>query len=323
MKVREIILEKLENHFGEYVSGADLAHEAGVSRNAVWKAVNALVSGGVKIERTHHGYKLVEEGLSEYGIKRYLPPDDNVCVEVLEEVDSTNTYMKERAADGAEDFSLVASRSQSAGRGRKNASFYSPKNSGVYFTVLIRNIDFTRARFLTAMAAVASAEGIEQVFGLKARIKWVNDVYIDGKKCVGILTESVTNMELNEIDYAVVGIGINVREPEGGFPEEIKNIAGACITAAKGNAAEDAFNKVVAAVYTSLKKLYTNFDKARLNAEYVRRSYLDGKRVTVLTSGDEEYPATVKGIDEDFRLAVVTDAGVEKRLEFGEVKLRI
>ena len=269
MKVREIILEKLENHFGEYVSGADLAHEAGVSRNAVWKAVNALVSGGVKIERTHHGYKLVEEGLSEYGIKRYFPSDSNVSVEVLEEVDSTNTYMKERAADGAEDFSLVASRSQSAGRGRKNASFYSPKNSGVYFTVLIRNIDFTRARFLTAMAAVASAEGIEQV------------------------------------------------------SEEIKNIAGACITAAKGNAAEDAFNKVVAAVYTSLKKLYTNFDKARLNAEYVRRSYLDGKRVTVLTSGDEEYPATVKGIDEDFRLAVVTDAGVEKRLEFGEVKLRI
>ena len=80
MKVKEIILEKLEKRFGEYVSGADLAHEAGVSRNAVWKAVNALVSGGVKIERTHHGYRLVEEGLSEYGIKRYLPPDDNGCV---------------------------------------------------------------------------------------------------------------------------------------------------------------------------------------------------------------------------------------------------
>lgn len=323
MKVREIILEKLENHFGEYVSGADLAHEAGVSRNAVWKAVNALVSGGVKIERTHHGYRLVEEGLSEYGIKRYLPPDDNVCVEVLDEVDSTNTYMKERAADGAEDFSLVAAKSQSAGRGRKNGVFFSPKNSGVYFTVLIRNIDFTRARYLTAMAAVASAEGIEEVFGSKAEIKWVNDIYVDGKKCVGILTESVTNMELNEIDYAVVGIGINVMEPEGGFPEEIKNIAGACMSKAGGKTAEDAFNRVVASVYVSLKKIYTHFDKKRLNGEYVRRSYLDGKRVTVLTSDDEEYPATVKGIDEDFRLEVVTNDGVEKRLQFGEVKLRL
>lgn len=323
MKVKEIILEKLGNRFGEYVSGADLAHEAGVSRNAVWKAVNALVSGGVKIERTHHGYRLVEEGLSEYGIKRYLPPDDNVCVEVLEEVDSTNTYMKERAADGADDFSLVAAKSQSAGRGRKNGVFFSPKNSGVYFTVLIRNIDFTRARFLTAMAAVASAEGIEEVFGSKAEIKWVNDIYIDGKKCVGILTESVTNMELNEIDYAVVGIGINVMEPEGGFPEEIKNIAGACMSKAGGKTVEDAFNRVVASVYVSLKKIYTHFDKKRLNGEYVRRSYLDGKRVTVLTSDDEEYPTTVKGIDEDFRLEVVTNDGVEKRLQFGEVKLRL
>lgn len=323
MKVREIILEKLENHFGEYVSGAQLAAEAGASRNAVWKAVNALVSGGVRIERTHHGYRLVEEGLSEYGIKRYLAPGANARVEVLETVDSTNTYMKERAAEGAEDFSLVASKSQSAGRGRKNGVFYSPKDSGVYFTVLIRNIDFTRARFLTAMAAVASAEGIEEVFGLKTKIKWVNDIYINGRKCVGILTESVTNMELNEIDYAVVGIGINVKEPEGGFPDEIKNIAGACMSEAGGNAVEDAFNRVVAAVYESLKKIYTHFDKERLNGEYVRRSYLDGKRVTVLASGDEEYNATVKGIDEEFRLEVVTDDGAERRLDFGEVKLRL
>lgn len=92
---------------------------------------------------------------------------------------------------------------------------------------------------------------------------------------------------------------------------------------AGGKTAEDAFNRVVASVYVSLKKIYTHFDKKRLNGEYVRRSYLDGKRVTVLTSDDEEYPATVKGIDEDFRLEVVTNDGVEKRLQFGEVKLRL
>ncbi len=319
MKLKDVILNTLEERFGEYVSGAELAKAAGVSRNAVWKAVNALSCADVKIERARGGYRLVRASLTEYGIRRHLKDDAPEWIRVLDAVDSTNTYMKERAAEGIPDFSLVASSSQSAGRGRRNGLFYSPKDSGVYFSILIRNVDFERGRFLTAMAAVASAAGIEEIFGIKASIKWVNDIYADGKKCVGILTEAVTDMELNLIDYAVVGIGINVSEPEGGFPSEIKNIAGAC---AKGEVPEDAFNRIVAAVYANLKKLYFAFDKERLNSEYVRRSMLDGRKVYVINSDQTEYPATVKRIDEDFRLVVETAAG-EVRLEFGEVKLRL
>ncbi len=104
--------------------------------------------------------------------------------------------------------------------------FYSPSNTGLYISILVRpDIPADQALFLTTSAAVATAKAIEDVSNKKADIKWVNDIYIEGKKVCGILTEAAFNIETSKLDYAIVGIGINVCPPEGGFPEDISEIA--------------------------------------------------------------------------------------------------
>ena len=318
--IKEQILSVLSERAGEYVSGAELAAAAKVTRNAVWKAVNALVSGGADICRSHRGYMLRTAEVSEYGIKKRLPEEySDAYIEVLDSVASTNTYMK-GLAERAPDFSMTAAKEQTSGRGRYDRNFYSPRGSGVYFSVLLKDVDFERGGSLTALAAVAAAEAIEDVFGVEAGIKWVNDIYVRSKKCAGILTEAVTDMELRRICYAVIGIGVNVYEPEGGYPGGLKDVAGA---AGGPDAPPDALNAVVAAIYTKIRRYYTQFDRGALNLKYRARSILDGKNVTVLKADGSEYPARVKGIDENFALAVIKDDGKEERLASGEVSLRL
>ena len=148
----------LSERAGVYVSGAELAAAAKVTRNAVWKAVNALVSGGADISRSHRGYMLRTAEVSEYGIKKRLPEEySDAYIEVLDSVASTNTYMK-GLAERAPDFSMTAAKEQTSGRGRYDRLFYSPRGSGVYFSVLLKDVDFERGGCLTALAAVAAAE---------------------------------------------------------------------------------------------------------------------------------------------------------------------
>ena len=127
-------------------------------------------------------------------------------------------------------------------------------------------------------------------------------------------------MELRRICYAVIGIGVNVYEPEGGYPGGLKDVAGA---AGGPDAPPDALNAVVAAIYTKIRRYYTQFDRGALNLKYRARSILDGKKITVMKADGSEYPARVKGIDENFALAVIKDDGKEERLASGEVSLRL
>ena len=141
-------------------------------------------------------------------------------------VTSTNTELIEMAKNGAKEGTVLIASEQTAGKGRTGKSFYSPEGSGVYLSILLRP-DFKPedALFLTTIAAVATAKAIESVSDKEAKIKWVNDVYLDNKKVCGILTESALSSDMEKLDYAVVGIGINLCPPEGGFPDDIKNIA--------------------------------------------------------------------------------------------------
>ena len=232
LSTKENILALFEANKGIYFSGEEIAVQLSVSRAAVWKAVNALRSDGYVIDAVpNKGYRLSmnTDILSVQGIEKYLDPQNRqLTIQVLPEVSSTNTMLREKANEETPEGYVIIANGQTEGRGRRGRSFYSPVDTGIYLSILLRpkEIATNELTNLTSMAAVAACETIEEVSGQTPGIKWVNDIYIDGRKVSGILTEASISMENGSVEYVVVGIGFNVYLPEDGFSGEIKDIAG-------------------------------------------------------------------------------------------------
>ena len=230
MTVKSRLLELLEQHKGETLSGEILAGELSCTRAAIWKAVKSLREMGYRIEAgPNRGYMLARDTdvLSAEGLRLYLE-DPQTEIEIFEEVASTNQTAKELAVAGkAGHGSLVLARSQQAGRGRRGRSFFSPKDAGLYLSVIIKpESTLTESLLLTCAAAVAVCRAVKQVYGLELSIKWVNDLYYQGKKVCGILTEAVTDFESGSIEFAVIGIGLNLFQGKEPLPLELREKAG-------------------------------------------------------------------------------------------------
>ena len=320
MTVKERTACILEENRGKFVSGADIAAELGVTRNAVWKSVKALETEGYQITAvTNRGYCLSEASdvLSAYSLRRFL---DNFSpdVRVYNKTTSTNTVLKQLAVRGAMEGSIVAAAAQTEGRGRFGRKFASG-TSGVYFSILLRpRISAEKSLLITTAAAVAAAEAIEEISGKKADIKWVNDIFIDGKKVCGILTEAAFGMEGGGLDYAVLGVGVNVTPPENGFPDDIKDIAGSVLD----ENIPDARSRLAAGIINRFLKLYKNIEEISYLDEYRRRSLVLGKNVTLMNGGNSE-EVYVMGIDDECRLIVRTADGKDKIISSGEVSVRL
>ncbi len=224
---------------------------------------------------------------------------------------STNDFLKERASAGESDLAAIAVR-QSGGKGRLGRSFYSPK-SGLYLSALLRNIPTGSALLLTPAAAVAAARACEDCGAKEIGIKWVNDLYSGGKKVCGILTESQISPAGSELSWAVVGIGINIEEPEEGFPPEIKDRAGAAFQRNFPGLRE----KLAEALLLRLGEALDGLAEKEFLEEYRARSILIGREVY---AGGEK--CLVEGIDENCGLVVVTPRG-RKTLTAGEVSVRL
>ena len=212
---QDAVRDYLWEHADTYVSGEGLASALGISRTAVWKAIGQLKEQGYEIESvTRKGYRLLSRSdvLSEGGIRRHLKHPE-LSLQVFSTIGSTNTELKALAARNAEaGLALVASQ-QTAGRGRLGRSFYSPPDTGIYLSLLLRpRLRAQEATAITAAAAVAVAETLEELSGEPMEIKWVNDVYHHGRKVAGILTEAAMDFESGFLSYVVVGI------PRGRFP---------------------------------------------------------------------------------------------------------
>lgn len=325
MSVKNEVLNMLEQNKGCYFSGAALADELHVSRNAVWKAVNSLKNSGYKIDAvTNKGYCLLPDSdiLSAQSICKYLNPAlGKLDIQVYQSLSSTNTVLKELAAEGAPEGTVLVAETQTAGKGRLGRSFHSPSDTGIYFSILLRpSMPANESLFLTTAAAVAVCQGIEAVSCCKADIKWVNDVYIQDKKVCGILTEGSFNAETGKLDYAVVGIGINVCPPKSGFPEELKDIAGSVFTRE-----EDSVNsrsRLIAEVLNNFIDHYTHFSERKFFSEYKSRSFLLGRRIYIV-EGDTLTPATALNLDDECHLIVKFDDGTIKQLSSGEVRIKI
>ncbi len=241
---------------------------------------------------------------------------DGVTIEYYDCVDSTNRLAKERAEQGAPEGVCIISNAQTAGRGRLGRSFCSPAGTGLYMSLVLRpSLPAQRVLSVTTAAAVAVCRAIERVSDRKPQIKWVNDVYCDGKKVCGILTEA--GFEGDKLRYAVLGIGINVCDPADGFPDEIADTAASVF----GQEAGDR-NALTEAVLDAFFEEYAHLAEERFAEEYRARSCLIGKPITVKApDGDRE--AIALGVDERCRLLVRYTDGREEALSSGDVSVRI
>ena len=320
MRIRERLAEMLEAEKGHFVSGAELASRLGVTRAAVWKAVRSLQEAGYRIEAVpNRGYCLAwdTDVLSAAGVSRHLRR--TLPLEVFDCVDSTNSVLRARAEAGAPEGSVVLAASQSAGRGRVGRSFFSPAGTGLYLSLLLRaQLDAQTAAFITPAAAIAVCEAIERVSPLEPQIKWVNDVFVGGKKACGILTEAAFGMEDGRLRYAVVGIGINVYTPPEGFPPELAGIAGSLF----GRRQDDMRNRLAAAVLDAFLDRYAQGGGADFAEAYRRRCFVIGRRVSLIR-GEQVRPALVLDVDEQCALLVRYDDGETERITAGEISLRL
>lgn len=320
MTTKETVLQCLTQADGAAVSGAQMAEQAGVSRAAVWKAICALRDDGYAIDAvTRGGYTLRADGgrLTAAAVTARLRTP-GLAVTALENTDSTNTCVRRLAEDGAPEGTVVVAAAQTAGRGRSGKSFLSPAGTGLYMSVLLRpQLAMGDALLITTAAAVAVAHAVERVAAVTAQIKWVNDVYVDGKKVCGILTEGALDLENGGLRYAILGIGINICPPAGGFPLELAPIAGA-LTETGGEALRA---PLAAAVLDEFFALYPHLTEKPFYDDYVSRSLLTGRQIEVLRGG-MHLPATALGIDRDLHLRVRYADGSEENLAAGEVSTR-
>ena len=239
MDTKNTIITILEQNRGKPVSGAKMAKLLNVSRNAVWKAITALKSEGYSIDAvSNRGYTLAIENdmLSVAGISQHL--SDKIFAEkinIYKSLESTNKTAKEFAIQGGEHGTVIIADEQTAGKGRYDKHFYSPSKSGLYMSIILRqtNLDLTNTMNITKMAAVAVCEAIEKLTVIEPEIKPVNDIFLNGKKICGILTEAISDLESGNIEWAVVGIGINISTVD--FPGEIKNIATSIVAESSNN----------------------------------------------------------------------------------------
>ena len=237
----------------------------------------------------------------------------------LETVDSTNEYAKKCAVSGAKEATVIIAEQQTKGKGSKNRSFFSYAD-GIYMSIILRpEISPTESLLITTCAAVAVSRAIDKICGKKTGIKWVNDIFLDGKKICGILCESALKPNEEQLEYAVLGIGINFSGSADELPDDIKDIAGFIFEkGVNGKIKED----LILEILDNFFMFYKNLEKREHLDEYRSRSILIGKNVLCIGNGDQ-FKATVIDIDDNAHLIVKTDDGNIKNLYAGEVSLRL
>lgn len=322
MNVKTELLSTLARSDGEFISGAALAEKMGVSRNAVWKAVKALEAEGFSISSvTSKGYKLngSNNKIAAELISPLLKTEQiGRTIRVYDEVDSTNNIARELETEKSPHGTTVVADTQTAGKGRIGRKFVSPPGAGLYVSILVRpHFDLSFAPMITAAAACAAAEAVEAMCGAKVMIKWVNDLYMNGRKICGILTEASLGLEMRVLDCAVIGIGINVRSIADSFDEELKKTATSIEdeTGVKVNR-----NKLCAELLNRLEVYLGKIEDRSFLVRYRERELLTGNMISAQVGGNI-LVGTALGIDDNANLVVELASGEIRSLNSGEANL--
>lgn len=316
------ILSRLRDESG-YVSGQDLCSEFGVSRTAIWKAVSQLREEGYEIEAVQNkGYRLLAspDVVSCEEIKSRLDTQwAGSRVYYYETLDSTNICAKRLAEQGAPNGTLILADRQTAGRGRLGRSWETDVGTSVAMTVIVRpKLPPTKASMLTLVMGMAVASALNALFGLNCKIKWPNDVVVNGRKICGILTEM--SAEINRINYLVIGSGINANMED--FPHELKDRAVSLrmLLGKRVNRAE-----IICACMKWLETYYDAFqrteDMSGLMEEYNRMLVSLGREVCVLETGGA-FQGDCLGVNREGELLVRRADGTVVPVYAGEVSVR-
>ncbi|MDO5134776.1 MAG: biotin--[acetyl-CoA-carboxylase] ligase [Eubacteriales bacterium] len=321
MTVKSRLLELLEQHKGETLSGEALAKELSCTRTAIWKGVKKLREEGYHIEAgPNRGYVLSPDSnrLSLEAIRLHLH-EPEVYMRLYRKVSSTNQEAKKAALQGeAGHGAFVLAVEQTEGRGRRGRSFFSPPGGGLYLSIVLEPKDTIQSSLLiTTAAAVAVYQAVREVCGISLDIKWVNDLYKEGKKVCGILTEAVTDFESGGIEVAIVGIGLNLYLEESTLPRELVGVAGSLYhTPQEAKTAE--VNSLAAGI---VNHLLEEVRLKRLSPDYVQQNMVPGRDILIVDR-ERVRPAKALEICPDGRLLVEEEDGTLQRLSYGEVSIR-
>lgn len=306
-----------------YVSGQQICEKFGVSRTAVWKAVNQLKEEGYEVEAVRNrGYHIVDspDVITAEELKSQIDTQwagQHICY--YEETDSTNIRAKQLGEEGMPHGTLAVADRQSAGRGRRGRGWETPKGCSICMSILLRpEIPPVKAPMLTLVMAQSVAEGLKEATGVDVQIKWPNDIILNKKKLVGILTEMST--EIDYINHVVIGVGINVNMTD--FPEELKEKA-TSLKIEMGHSLKR--SPIIAAVMRSFEKNYAFFletgDLKPIQEAYNNLLVNREKEVRIL-GAKEEYNAFALGINEAGELLVRRENGTVEAIFAGEVSVR-
>lgn len=319
MKDKVLALLKEQN---EYISGEEISNRLGVTRAGVWKNINKLKEEGYHIESsTKKGYHLINtpDILTHAELSNIIHTEilgKNICC--YEEVDSTNQTVKVLARQGAKEGTVVIADKQLMGKGRLGKTWESPSGTGIWMSILLRpNIIPAQASQLTLLAGLNMCEAIQRVTGLECKIKWPNDIVVNGKKVCGILTEM--SAELDRINYVILGIGVNVNTKS--FPTELSHATSLSIAGGK-----DYLRRYIVKEFLQLFET----DYMRYKDEKSIEIFLERYRASCITlhnhvkviAAEREYIAYTKDIGQDGSLIVIDEEGGEKSVFSGEVSVR-
>lgn len=314
MKTRDEVLNRLRKAGEAGISGQRLAEELNISRTAVWKAIRSLEAEGYEIEGTQNrGYVLRRDRdpLSKEALTALLP---ELEISVLPTVDSTNNEAKRWIAAGMDRPFLVTAEEQTAGRGRQGKSFYSPPGTGIYFTLVVHpGIPVRDAVSVTTMSSVAVCRAIRKLTDLRPEIKWVNDLYWNGKKCCGILVEAVSDFETGITTSLLIGIGVNLTTRD--FPEDLPNATALPVTGVSRN-------QLMAEIVRELLKETADLRSRTYLEDYRAWSCVLGKKIDYYRNGEKK-TATAVEIADNGGLVIEDENGVRTTLESGEITVRV
>lgn len=309
----------------DHISGQQLCEQFQVSRTAVWKVINQLKEEGYQVEAVRNkGYRIIEspdvltreELAVQIGDATRWAGQEIVC---FTETDSTNVRARKLGENGAAHGTLVVAEQQTAGRGRRGRGWESPAGSSIYMSLLLRP-EFlpNKAPMLTIVMAYSVATALREQTGLDFRIKWPNDIVLNGKKVVGILTEMSTEIEY--INHVVIGVGINVNTEA--FPEEICATA-TSIRRESGKIWRRA--ELIAAILRQFEVQYERFVKEE-DLAYLREAYdavlVNCNREVRILGEKDGYRAVALGIDDQGELLVRKEDGTVTSVYAGEVSVR-
>jgi BirA family transcriptional regulator, biotin operon repressor / biotin---[acetyl-CoA-carboxylase] ligase len=321
------INEKLVRIFHEtgdkHLSGEELAGKLAVSRTTIWNHIHYLIEQGYEFDAsTNLGYRLTSVP------DRMLPDEISFGLATkwlghkivsYEEADSTNDIARKLADEGAKEGTAVFTEHQRSGRGRLHRKWHSPKRKDILLSFILRpDIHPRKATRLTITSALAAAEAIKTLYHLPALIKWPNDIYINGRKCAGILIEM--NAELDKINHIVVGIGVNVNSREADFPKAIRDTATSLCIELSRKCDRLEFARVL------LRQFEKHFDRLfdggfdEIRKEWMDLSLTLGRRIRISSESETVEGMPVR-LDEEGALLVRTDTGIVRRISGGDVIL--